>query len=724
MLSVIVPVRDWPTERVVSCVRSFAALPLAIVSEIVVVDFGSDTPIELQAAPVNCRVLRVEAARWSLAEATNAGVLAATSDIVAKTDADILVSRDSGDGLAEAVRTIANGDFGLLHAQVWDLAEQTLAADAAEMLEDGNTLQGRLRPRWGQGGLPIFSRKLWQSVGGYDSRFTGWGNEDNDFTDRVRRSGARIGWVGGDAIRLFHVWHPPSYHQTHVARERFANRRLAEADKSVFRALRFIHSEPSTLTSPQVIRTLAPLVTVAIATSARPGRDRMIVEAIGSYRGQIAGDYEVIVMDNGSDDASHETLRAKLKPLERFTTLRVERSNIVSIPKARNEISAIARGRYICVADDDDLALPNRLADHLRPFEKDGLSHGSYGGWIDFDEQSGLVEKNQGKARTVATMLKGTGKVLSHPSSFYRTDVMRAVPYDEALQLGSDWDLALRAAALGLRFEHTGSYVTLRRFHEANVTLTGSSNQVSTGLMARSRTWALYNPRQQKALIESAALDDDLLTCENDFSVAELLPLLPSYVGQWRLLLPFALLGPSSGLSNGSTALPALLEIVDGDLATAASGINVEVQFCSVVVRGSGRARRLARAITELVGQQPTIVSDRQFSLDRSQVFDWKRVIIPEGGGMVMSKRFSSVAEALEVVSSLPQNTLLRAAIQVISDFDSEGVAHYLAFHPTNVRSDAKQMITELGMLTTVPFRFARAPSSPNIPVDPTDRFH
>lgn len=580
-----------------------------------------------------------------------------------------------------------------------------------------------MRPRWGQGGLPLFRRELWQRLGGYDSRLTGWGSEDNDFCDRARRSGARVGWADVSSLGLFHVWHPPTYRQTHVARERAANQRLLESDRSVFRPLRFLNSDPSPIMAPAILRSVTPLVTIAIATSPRPRRDRMIAEAIASFRGPMASDCEVVVLDNGSDAASHRALRDKLAPLAKQLSVRVEHSPVPSIPQARNAITDLARGRYICVADDDDIALPNRVADHLKVFDQDGLAHGSYGGWIDFDEDSGLIEKNEGKRRTVANLLKGTGKILSHPSSFYRTDVLRAVPYDEALQLGSDWDLALRAAALGLRFLHTGSYVTLRRFHTSNVTLTGSSNQVSTGLMSRSRTWALYSSEQRRALVEMAQGSDELLTCHNDLSIDDLLHLLPDYAGSWRLLLPFASL-QGAAPDGQPSLLEAVLSVVDGDLTTAASGINQEVLFCSVPVRGCRKVRRMLDTVSRVAGERPRVMSDRQLTIDRSAPFEWTKLAMPPDGGLVHSQRLPTIADAVEAVAALPQNSLLRAAVQIISDFDEAGPAHYLAYHPTSNRSDVRQMMTELGKLASVPFRFAKSPSAPAIPLDFTDRFH
>jgi hypothetical protein len=316
----------------------------------------------------------------------------------------------------------------LLLAQGLDLPAEISLDDALEGVGSNKPLRARLRPKWGQGLLTMFTRKAWETVGGYDSRFTGWGNEDNDFCDRVRQSGTRIGWVERSAVRIFHVWHPPTYLRTDVARTRIANLELVKKDRSVFRPMRFRHSDPTPIAAPEIMRRRHPFVTIAIATSARPGRDRMIRESIDSFRGQIDDDFETIVVDNGSDDASFGRLKKSLAGVTWDAAIRLERLREPSIPRARNTISEMARGRHICVIDDDDIALPNRLADHLRPFTEDGLLHGTHGGWIDYDEATGVIERQSGKNRTLETLLCGRGKITAHPANFYRTDVARALP--------------------------------------------------------------------------------------------------------------------------------------------------------------------------------------------------------------------------------------------------------------------------------------------------------
>lgn len=725
MLSLIVPIRDWPQERLNASLASFARMPAEVIAEMIVVDFGSAAPVVLDGADPRARVLRLEAKVWSSSEAVNAGVLAAKGEIIAKADSDILLGPQSLAGLRNAAADIASGHYAALIAQATDLPPELDVAAAAEAICAGRVPRGRLRAKWGQGGLILFSRTAWAGIGGYDSHFINWGGEDNDFPERLRQAGSRIGWLDRRAVRIFHIWHPPQYHRTDLARQREANAKLLARDKSVFRPLRFLHSDPTPIAAPKVVRGQHPFVTIAVASTGRPGRDRMIREAIDSFKGQIDNDFEIVVVDNGSNDDDFKTLATSLKTIRWDANIRLERVRDGSIPGARNEIARLARGRHICVADDDDLALPNRLADHLRPFTDNGLLHGTHGGWIDFDEDTGLIERNGGKHRTVETLLKGRGKITAHPSSFYRTDVMRAVRYDESFTLGSDWDLALRMGALGLSIAHTGSFVTLRRFHSANVTLTGTSRQVTNGLRSRTRTTSLYGSRARTHIATTAPSMDAELGCYNDLSIEGIVALLPEYVGVWRLLLPFGALQDAEGDNHPTrpSRLERLLALVDGDVSTQRAGVNQMPIFCSEPIKGAKTARTLAKALKELTGTRPTLLADRQFELDRAEGFDWKSLEQTPGAAILVSQRFAGIADALVARSRLPAQSLLEGVVNLVSDYDAGGEAHYLATSAIQTREAARALQTELQALTGATFTFERTANTGK-PSDIGDRQH
>ena len=74
--------------------------------------------------------MRLEADTWSLAEAINAGVAAARNALIAKTDADILISRNSRAEFDAVARALARGKVGIALAQATDLPPSLSPAQA------------------------------------------------------------------------------------------------------------------------------------------------------------------------------------------------------------------------------------------------------------------------------------------------------------------------------------------------------------------------------------------------------------------------------------------------------------------------------------------------------------------------------------------------------------------------------------------------------------------
>lgn len=745
MLSVILPVRNWPAERIEGCARSFLRLKSETLRELLIVDFGSDEPVVSSIRDSRLKIIRSEAEVWSLAEAINVGVLNAKGTVLAKTDADIIVAPEAGPDLDRAVHTVLSGRIGLALSQATDLPQGIHVDAALDTTSDELDSAGRLRPRWGQGGLAIFTRETWDAIGGFDSRFTGWGNEDNDFAERVRRSGRKVRWLERDAVRIYHIWHPPSFYGKGVVARRVANIELARKDRSVFRPLRILHSQSpggqggNRQQKPGVAKSTAPLVTIAIASAERKNRMRMLKEAIRSYVGQIGNDMEIVVADNGSTEAEYAQLCEELGRMKLPVPLRPIRVAQPSIPAARNAITDVAAGRYVCVADDDDIALPNRLADHLACFEKNPTIHGSHGGWIDFDELTGVIEVNEGKERSLATLLFGTGKITAHPTCFYRTDVLRQIRYDEALTLGSDLDLALRMANAGLKIEHTNSFVTLRRFHAANVTVTGLSNQVTNGEKSRRRLKDSLGPALCEELAAKAKDSDQAAYCRNKIDHQRIVGMLPKYAGVWRLHFPLSALPqaassplsaasippidairlperPMPGAGSGDlvsetaplvvpdqNAIQRVLEIVDGDIASVGSGINLGFAYVSRPLRGAAKAVRAKQSLAEL-GIEAEITAEHDFIERRGRGFTWSHLKVPKGARRLLSEPIADPLAVTQLLASFPASSVLRGMLSVIADGNQNGIRYHLVTGPLQGRDSAQSTAMALSKHSPVPF--------------------
>ena len=85
---------------------------------------------------------------------------------------------------------------------------------------------------------------------------------------------------------------------------------------------------------------------------------RYLLEAVESILGQSFGDFEFLILDDGSSDYTPQILRSLRDP--RIVTYRNDLN--LGIPKSLNRILSLARGRYVTRMDSDDISVANRFA--------------------------------------------------------------------------------------------------------------------------------------------------------------------------------------------------------------------------------------------------------------------------------------------------------------------------------------------------------------------------
>ena len=209
-------------------------------------------------------------------------------------------------------------------------------------------------------------------------------------------------------------------------------------------------------------------VSVVIITR---NRAKLLSDAIRSVLNQSYENFELLIVDDGSEDETEEVVK-------QFADLRIRyvKKEASGIPKSRNIGVQMAKGEYIVIMDDDDLMMPDRIQEQLDCLS-DGSS-GSYGGWIDQDADLNH-EYFSGGEHGYSQILFG-GKIMLHPASMIKRSVLLEFPYDENYSYGTDYIMNLEIARAGHKLDHTGSYILLRRFHGGNVTLTNAGEQKNT----------------------------------------------------------------------------------------------------------------------------------------------------------------------------------------------------------------------------------------------------
>jgi glycosyltransferase involved in cell wall biosynthesis len=172
---------------------------------------------------------------------------------------------------------------------------------------------------------------------------------------------------------------------------------------------------------------------------------RFVREAIDSAVGQTYAPDEVIVVDDGSTDATAEVLASYGE------RIRVIRQQNQGVARARNAGIAAARGEYVAFLDADDVWHPRKLELQIARFEADpslGLVHC---GIEMFDAGGNTIDLfREGKEGDVAADL-----LRLEPGTIAMTGSNIMVPkrvaeelggFDPSLPPSEDWDFCYRVA--------------------------------------------------------------------------------------------------------------------------------------------------------------------------------------------------------------------------------------------------------------------------------------
>lgn len=188
---------------------------------------------------------------------------------------------------------------------------------------------------------------------------------------------------------------------------------------------------------------------ISVAMSVYNG-EPYLAEAIESVLAQSFADFEFLVLDDGSSDASRETVSryaradARIRPI-----FRENRGLIASL----NQLVAAARAPLIARMDADDVCRPERFA-RQSAFLAEHPDHGVVGSWSeDIDEHGRSIQSEaEGLDQPIShadflAAIDAGGPLLCHPSVMFRSDVVRAVGgYHAAFRHCEDLDLWLRLA--------------------------------------------------------------------------------------------------------------------------------------------------------------------------------------------------------------------------------------------------------------------------------------
>lgn len=231
-----------------------------------------------------------------------------------------------------------------------------------------------------------------------------------------------------------------------------------------------------------------PRVSVVLPVHNRAG---VLSRAVACVLDQTEKNWELIIVDDGSTDATEEVLTRFGDP--RITLLR--HADNRGAPAARNTGMEAARGDFIAFLDSDDVWHRNRLAAQLALFENTsaaamvcGVSVVTTSGTtrgvpiLEGDAGRRLTNFESGVIHTSAVMVK-------------RWVVEQGIRFDERLPAYQEYDFLLQVAHRGLDVVGVPEVLVEIRYDGAQPHISNPAAQVAALELIRQKYWATMTAR-------------------------------------------------------------------------------------------------------------------------------------------------------------------------------------------------------------------------------------
>jgi glycosyltransferase involved in cell wall biosynthesis len=190
----------------------------------------------------------------------------------------------------------------------------------------------------------------------------------------------------------------------------------------------------------------APLISVVVPTFNRPGYLRLAIESVFN---QSYTNWELIVADDGSDEATRQYLQ---------TLDRMPRVSIVWLPHAgipaavRNAGVRCAKGEYVAFLDSDDLWEPRKLELQIAMMQAHGDRHWSYTAFTNVDEHGDALPSEINRrwipceGEVFERMLHGEVQIRTPCVMATHRLLLDVGAFDERIRSAEDYDLWYRLA--------------------------------------------------------------------------------------------------------------------------------------------------------------------------------------------------------------------------------------------------------------------------------------
>ena len=226
-----------------------------------------------------------------------------------------------------------------------------------------------------------------------------------------------------------------------------------------------------------------PLVSVVMVNR---NNGRFLDKAIESVVGQTWPRWELIVIEDASEDDSWDIVQAWMKWESRIRAVRLRQR--VNIPAARNAALARVRGTYVATLDSDDVWLSEHLSKELEFMEApENSGVGVCGTNVWLINENGRVTGAKRFPQTHEQCIRSLWwrNPFCHSATLMRRGcLMQCGEYDETFEVAQDLELWLRIGRV-FTFHNLDEYLVKYRVWPGNVTAQKHRTMVRHTLRAR-----------------------------------------------------------------------------------------------------------------------------------------------------------------------------------------------------------------------------------------------
>lgn len=212
--------------------------------------------------------------------------------------------------------------------------------------------------------------------------------------------------------------------------------------------------------------------------------EKYLKEAIESIFNQSFGDFEFIIVDDGSSDNTLKILKEYAKKNSRVKI--IKNKNNIGLTKSLNKAIQDAKGEYIARMDADDISLPKRLEKQVKFMEKNpkvGLLGAAY---YQMNSKGEIVGKN-----IFPISNKKLQKVLIkynhffHASVMIRKNILNEVGlYNENIKSAQDYDLWFRIARVS-KITNLSEFLMIQRYSMERISIDYKNEQMRSSIKIR-----------------------------------------------------------------------------------------------------------------------------------------------------------------------------------------------------------------------------------------------